>query len=254
MNKVCVAGTEINNISLRMAIETIATFIAERTPQYVVTPNVDHIVSLQDDQQFKEVYRNAALVLCDSMPLLWASRILGTPLKEKISGSDLFPRVCEIASKRGWRLFFLGGREGAAAKAAVILQERYPGLQVVGTYCPPFGFEHDEKENRKIVEMIKATKLDIIFVGLGAPKQEKWIYQYKDQYQVPVSIGIGASFEFVSGMVKRAPVWMQKVGLEWFWRLMMEPRRLWRRYLLRDISFLGLLMRQKFSHEGERGT
>jgi len=211
----------------------------------VVTPNVDHIVQLQKNADLKKVYKDAALVLADGMPLLWAAKFLGTPLKEKISGSDLFPKLCEVAARKGYKLFFCGGREGAADAAKAVLEQKNLGLNVVGTYCPPFGFENDEEENNKIIAMIKDSKPDILFVGLGAPKQEKWIHKYKEKYQVPVSIGIGVSFEFIAGMVKRAPVWMQKAGLEWFWRLMMEPGRLWKRYLIDDMQFFGLVFKQK---------
>jgi exopolysaccharide biosynthesis WecB/TagA/CpsF family protein len=210
-----------------------------------VTPNVDHIIKLQKDEEFQQIYRDASLVLADGMPLLWAAKFLGTPLKEKISGSDLFPKLCTVAAEKGYKVFFLGGRQGAAQKAAEALKMKHNALQVVRCYSPAFGFENSENENKKIVGMIKEARPDILFVGLGAPKQEKWIYKYRNQYQVPVSIGIGVSFEFVAGMVKRAPFCMQKIGLEWFWRLMMEPKRLWKRYLVDDLKFFGLVFKQK---------
>jgi N-acetylglucosaminyldiphosphoundecaprenol N-acetyl-beta-D-mannosaminyltransferase len=202
-------------------------------------------MKLQNDAEFRQIYDNASLVLADGMPLIWASKFLGTSLKEKISGSDLFPKLCKVAAEKGYRLFFMGGRPGAALKAAEVLRDRYPDIQIVGTYSPPFGFENDREENDKIVRAIKNAKPDILFVGLGAPKQEKWIYKYRNDYQVPMSIGVGVSFEFVSGMVKRAPLWMQRVGLEWFWRLMMEPKRLWKRYLVDDPVFFWLVLKQK---------
>ena len=240
-----VCGVKINNICFSNFLDVLVDAIEQNRCGYVVTPNVDHIVKLQSDPEFKEVYKNALAVIPDGMPLLWAARFFGAPLKEKISGSDIFPMVCEVAVRKKWRIFLLGGREGAAEKSADVLSKKYSGFQVVGTYCPPFGFELNPIENQKIVEMIKEAKPDILFVGLGSPKQEKWIYKYKDQYHVPVSIGIGASFEFVSGMVKRAPKWMQNVGLEWFWRLIVEPRRLWKRYLIDDPVFFWLVFKQK---------
>jgi len=230
---------------MQETVEEIDYLIKQKAQVFAVTPNVDHIVKLQSDAELRRAYENASLVLADGIPIMWAAKFLGAPLKEKISGSDLFPKLCEVATEREYRLFFLGGRPEAALKAAEILRNRHAKIQIVGTYSPPFNFENDKVENDKIVRMIKDSKPDILFVGLGAPKQEKWIYRHKDEYQVPVSIGIGASFEFISGMVKRAPLWMQKAGLEWFWRLVMEPRRLWKRYLVDDMKFFWLVLRQK---------
>ncbi len=250
MAKVTICGAQIDNVNLSEALNSIFAYFDNRKPSYIVTPNVDHIIQLQKNQEFRKIYNGASLVLPDSMPLLWAAKFLGTPLKEKISGSDLFPKLCAIAADRGHKLFFLGGREGAAEKAALILRVKYPKIQIVGIYCPPFGFENDDFENTKIVKMIKESNPDILFVGLGAPKQEKWIYKFKDQYQVPVSIGVGVSFEFVAGMVKRAPLWMQRAGLEWLWRLVMEPKRLWKRYLIDDMQFFWLVLKQKLHRLG----
>ncbi len=251
-DKVNICGININNVSMRDAINAIERFIIERHKVFIVTPNADHIVKLHHDREFRELYKNAALVLADGMPLLWASRYLGTPLKEKISGSDLFPKMCEVSAEKGYRIFFLGGRPGAAVKASRVLKDKYPKLRVTGMYSPPFGFENDMEENAKIVKSINESGADILFVGLGAPKQEKWIYKYKDEYQVPVSIGIGVSFEFVSGFVKRAPVLMQKTGFEWFWRLIHEPKRLWKRYLVHDIKFFWLVLKQKYNKSNSR--
>lgn len=156
-----------------------------------------------------------------------------------------FPRLCERATRKGYRLFFLGGRPGAARMAKERLERKFPSISIVGTHCPPFGFERDARENEKIEAMIRSVSPDILLVGLGAPKQEKWIYRHHKRLDVPVSIGVGASFEFLAGMVKRAPQWMQGTGLEWFWRLMMEPGRLWKRYLIRDMRFFHLILRQK---------
>lgn len=248
------SNTRIDNLSMQEAIEAVVALTERRKHAYVVTPNVDHIVKLQSDVELRRVYEDAELVLADGMPLLWAARFLGTPLKERISGSDLFPKLCKLAAEKGYRLFFLGGRPGAALKAAEVLKNKYPNMQIVGVYFPPFGFENDKGENARVIKMIKDAKPDILFVGLGAPKQEKWIYRHKNEYQVPVSIGIGVSFEFVSGMVKRAPLWMQKAGLEWFWRIMMEPRRLWKRYLIDDTKFFWLVMKQKFFKSIEKSN
>ncbi len=244
-NKINICGVQIDSINFPEAIKAIEELAIRKSQSLIVTPNIDHIVRFQKDKEFKKIYEAASLVLPDGMPVLWAAKFLGILLKEKISGSDLFLKLCEGATGKGSKLFFLGGKEGAAAKAAEVLKAKYPAIQIVGIYCPPFGFENENKENNKIVEMIKNSRPDILFVGVGSPKQEKWIYNHKDEYQVPVSIGIGATFDFVSGMIKRAPVWMQEAGFEWFWRFMMEPKRLWKRYLIDDPVFFWLVLKQK---------
>jgi N-acetylglucosaminyldiphosphoundecaprenol N-acetyl-beta-D-mannosaminyltransferase len=244
-NKVVIAGVAIDNVSMDEALFLIEERIRQREPSFMVTPNVDHIVKLQKDPEFRRIYEEAASALPDGMPLLWAGRLLKTPLKEKISGSDLVPRLCERAACEGYRLFFLGGRPGAARQAKARLEEKFPSIQIVGTHSPPMGFERDAEENKKIEELIKGVCPDILLVGLGAPKQEKWIHNHYKRLQVPVSVGVGVSFEFMAGMVKRAPQWMQRAGLEWFWRLMMEPGRLWKRYLIDDMQFFRLILMQK---------
>jgi N-acetylglucosaminyldiphosphoundecaprenol N-acetyl-beta-D-mannosaminyltransferase len=242
--RVEIAGVHVDNVSMAEAIVRIEELIRHRQPCYVVTPNADHAVRIHQDAAFRHAYRQAALVLADGMSLVWAARLLRTPLKEKVSGSDLFPIFAEVAARRGHRLFFLGGKPAAAQRSAEVLTQRWPGLQVVGVYCPPMGFERDPAENHKAIEMIRSTRPDVLFVGLGSPKQELWIHQHHRQYDVPVSVGIGGTFEFVSGMVPRAPRVMQKVGLEWFWRLAAEPRRMYRRYLIEDPGFFWLVWRQ----------
>ncbi len=243
--RIDIGGVAIDNLTLAECLHRLEELVANRKPVYVITPNVDHVVKLQKDADFRKVYEESALNLADGVPLLWAAKFLGTPLKEKISGSDLLPVICQLAAQKGFRLFLMGGRPTAADCAAVKLRQQFPGLQIVGKYSPPFGFEKVDAQNQQIIELIKDAKPDILFVGLGAPKQEKWIYRWHTKYEVPVSIGVGVSFEFVAGMVVRAPAWMQKIGLEWFWRIMMEPGRLWRRYLIDDMQFFPLILKQK---------
>jgi len=206
---------------------------------------------------FRRIYREAHAVVADGMPIVWTSRIAGTPLKQRVAGSDMLTELGLWLERKRYRLFFLGAAEGVAEEAKRRLQERFPALMIVGCYSPPFGFESMEEENEKIVAMIREARPDILLVGLGAPKQEKWIYRRYRQYRVPVSIGVGATFDFLAGRIRRAPVWMQKAGLEWMWRLMREPRRLWRRYL-RDVGFVRLMLAEwrkarQFSHGGAIG-
>lgn len=219
-------NTEIDNLTMQEALETIDALIQENKNAYVVTPNVDHIVQLETNKELQDVYANASLILTDGKPLLWIAKWYGTPIKEKISGSDLFPLLCDMAAKKGYSMFFLGAAEGVAAKAADNLMNKYKGLQVIGTYSPPYGFENDSSEMNKIDAMIKKARPDILIVGLGCPKQEKFIYNNYKKLGVPISLGLGASFDFEAGNIKRAPKWMANHGLEWLFRITQDPKRL----------------------------
>lgn len=236
--------TSIDNVTMEESIKYIEYLINNKKNAYVVTPNVDHIVKIQKDSLFKEIYENADLVLADGVPVVWASKLLKKPLKEKVSGSDLFPELCKFAAEKGYSVFFLGAAPGVVDTASEKLKQAYPSLKVVGTYSPSYGFEKNEEESNKIVEMIKESKPDILFIGVGAPKQEKWVYKYKNKYNVPVSLGIGASFDFIAGNINRAPKWMQKCGLEWFYRFCQEPKRLFKRYFVEDAVFIKLLLEE----------
>lgn len=243
MSKVKLLNTQVDNLSMDEAVIAIETLINNGRFNYVVTPNVDHIVKLEEDDEFKKVYEEANLVLTDGMPLIWISRMLKTPIKEKVSGSDIFPKICEMAAQRGYKIFLLGAAEGIANKAAENLRKKYPGLNIVGTYSPSYGFENKPEEIIKIIRVINESQPHILAVGLGAPKQEKFIYKFKNQLKVPVSLAIGASIDFEAGNVKRAPEWMQKSGLEWFYRFVKEPRRMYKRYFKDDLKIFKLYLK-----------
>jgi N-acetylglucosaminyldiphosphoundecaprenol N-acetyl-beta-D-mannosaminyltransferase len=246
--KVNIGGAQIDSYSFDEVVDLVVErAIAKTTPAYVVTPNAQHINNLQQDDLFQEIYSKAFLAIPDGMSIVWAAKFLGTPLNGKVSGSNLFEKLCEIGSSKPLKIFLLGGRRQAAERAAKILEHRYPGLNIVGTYCPPYGFERDRREVDFINRQILDAAPDLLFVGLGSPKQEKWIYANYQQLKVPVAIGVGVSFEFVAGMVKRAPRWMQNCGLEWLFRLLVEPTRLWRRYVIGNPLFILLVLRQKIS-------
>ncbi len=245
MSRIKFLNTEVDNLTMDEAIERIEQLILEKKPSYVVTPNVDHIVKLEDDEEFQNVYKEADLILTDGMPLIWISNFKGIKIKEKLSGSDLFPKVCDLASKKGYKVFLLGAAEGVAAKAAENLKDKYDGLNVVGTYSPSYGFEKNKEEIEKIIEMINTVKPDVLAVGLGAPKQEKFLYNYKNRLNVPVSLAIGASIDFEAGNINRAPKWMQSSGLEWFYRLCKEPKRMFKRYIIDDMKIAKLVIKYK---------
>ena len=241
MSRIKFLNTEVDNLTMDEAIYEIDKLIQRRRPGYVVTPNVDHIVKLEKDEEFKNVYKNADLILTDGMPLIWISKLKGNPIKEKVSGSDLFPKVCELASNKDYSIFLLGAAKGIADKAAENLKNKYEGLNIVGTYSPSYGFEKKIHEIEKIIRIINECKPDILAVGLGAPKQEKFLYNYKDKLNVPISLAIGASIDFEAGNINRAPKWMQKSGLEWFYRLCKEPKRMFRRYIIDDMKILSIM-------------
>jgi N-acetylglucosaminyldiphosphoundecaprenol N-acetyl-beta-D-mannosaminyltransferase len=243
--RVNICGVEIDKYSFAEAVAGMLNHAKlSKPPEYVVTPNAHHIVMLQKDADFRKVYQQARWVVPDGVSLLWAARFLSMPLSGRVNGTDLLESLCAMSANLGLKVFFLGGRPAAAQKAAAVLQQRHPTLEI-NTYCPPYGFHTDPQEQERISAAIRAAAPDLLFVGLGAPKQELWIANHYQALNVPVSLGIGVSFELVSGMVTRAPQWMQNVGLEWFFRLLMEPRRLWQRYLLGNIIFMGLVLKQK---------
>ncbi len=237
--KALIAGTTFDNVSMEEAVVRI-TQMAQKTdiPRVICTGNLDHLAMVQKDAAFHAVYQAADLVLADGAPIVWLSHLCGTPLKERVTGSDLFWELGRASAATGVRLFFLGGSPGAAARAADAVHRRYPSAIVCGSYCPPKETFDTPQEQQNIWDAVRTAQPDILLVGFGAPKQEKWIQANKERIGVPVSIGVGGTFEMAGGIVKRAPQWMQKSGLEWCWRLAQEPGRLFRRYFLCDLPFL----------------
>jgi N-acetylglucosaminyldiphosphoundecaprenol N-acetyl-beta-D-mannosaminyltransferase len=241
MNRVEVLGTPIDNVSLDEALAAIIERIEMRTFSYAVTPNVDHLMRLRRDPDLRAIYQHADFVLADGVPLVWASALLQSRLKGRVNGTDLFEGLCERAASRGLGVFLLGGDLGAADRAAERLLTRFPGLRVTGVACPSASDLQDSDANRRLQTIVRTSGADILFVGLGSPKQERWIASYARATDAVFAVGIGVSFSFIAGDIARAPVWMQRSGFEWLWRLAMEPRRLWKRYLLDDAPFVWLV-------------
>jgi len=241
-------GISFSNVTFEELCRYLIVRIEAGVPGFGVTPNVDHVCMLEQHPVFREAYSRASFVLTDSKPLMWAARLLGRPLRQKLSGSDLVPWLTAFAAEKGYSVFFFGGKPGVPEQAAAVLQEQYPALKVAGVYSPPFGFDTDDAENRKAVEILRAAAPDICFVALGSPRQELWMDACHRQSHATFMIGIGASLDFVAGQVRRAPLVFQTCGLEWFWRILMEPRRLWRRYLVDDMRFFPILWREYRQH------
>lgn len=238
MARIKFMNTNIDNLTMTETLNEIDKLIQKKNCSYVVTPNVDHIVRLEKDVELQKVYKNASLILTDGKPLIWISKWYKTPIKEKISGSDLFPKVCELAANKNYTMYLLGAAEGVADTAAKNLMKKYPGLNVVGTYSPPFGFTKNEQEMNKIKTQIQEVHPDILIVGLGCPKQEKFMYYHCKELGVPISFGLGASIDFEAGNIKRAPKWMSNHGLEWLYRFSKEPKRLFKRYFVDDLKII----------------
>jgi len=244
LSKISVANVAFHNVTMEEAVTCIVQ-MAQKTerPRYVCTGNLDHLVTLEHDAEFRAIYANSDLNLADGKPVVLLSHLSGgEPLCQRVTGSDLFWELARASAVTGLRLFFLGGAEGAADAAKAAVLSRYPSAVICGTYCPPKELFATDAEQQRIREAVQASDADILLVGFGAPKQEKWIAANKDRLSVPVSIGVGGSFEMASGLVRRAPVWMQEAGLEWAYRFLQEPTRLWERYFVRDLPFLMTLI------------
>lgn len=238
LNRMKFMNTYIDNITEEQAIAYIESCIDERRIGQVIEPNVDQIVRIEKDAYFRQICEKAALMLTDGHPLLWIAKWYGTPIAEKISGADLMPKLCALAAKKGYSIFLLGAAPGVAQKASEKLVNRYPGLRVAGVYSPPYGFEKDPEEIEKINNILYESHADILFVGLGAPKQEIFIFENKEKYQIPISFSVGATIDFIAGEQKRAPKWMTNHGLEWFYRFLQEPKRMFKRYFVNDTKIL----------------
>ncbi len=213
----------------------------------VFTPNVDHLMLLRKDPELVSAYRQADYRVCDSQILVYASRFLGTPLKAKIAGSDLLPTFCKYhRHNEAIKIFLLGGDQGIPQQAQANINTRVGRKIVVDAHSPSFGFERDEEECQFIIDKIRHSTATVLVVGLGCPKQEKWIVKYRHQLpNIRIFMALGAAIDFEAGHKPRSPRLLSKIGLEWLYRLLSEPKRLWRRYLIRDMYFLWLLLGQK---------
>ena len=230
-------GIPFDNLTIAEALDRIDDMVASGKPHYVVTANVDFCVQSFEDVELRRILVEAHLTLCDGTPLLWASRLFGNPLPERVAGADLVPMLINRASEKGYRIFFLGGAPQVTQQAVQQLERLYPQVVIAGHYSPPFrpllDMNHDE-----IAERIRAARPDLLFVSFGCPKAEKWMAMHYRRLGVPVSIGVGATIDFLAGNVRRAPNWMQRAGLEWLFRMAQEPRRLCSRYA-KDLRQIG---------------
>ncbi|CAN5185199.1 N/A [soil metagenome] len=234
-------GLHLHALTEAQCVEHILSELRELRGGWVVTPNLDHLRRFQGDREFQELVGQADLITADGMPLIWFSRLQGTPLPERVAGSSLISTVSSAAAQEGRSIYLMGGDPGTAEEAGRILCERYPGLRLAGTSCPKVGSTIDEATRQSLVAELERLQPDIIFVGLGSPKQERLIAALKSSLPHAWWLGVGISFSFVCKRVRRAPRWMQKLGLEWVHRLWQEPRRLAKRYLVDGLPFAALM-------------
>ena len=247
-----VLGIEFDAVNLEAAVDRVLTLAQTPGVDLVLTPNVDHVVRAGRDPGFMTVCRAGSLVVADGLPVVWASRLLGRPLPERVAGSDLMPRSAVAAARQGLRYYLLGGAPGDADRAAAVLATTAGADGCCGIDCPPLGFEQDPDYVAAMVARINAAAPNILYVGLGSPKQERLMMHLRDELATPVMMAVGVTFSFVAGTVKRAPRPFQRLGLEWFWRLACEPRRLWRRYADNLAVFPWLVARDWLRNRGER--
>lgn len=237
----------IDRISMEYAAVLIVEALLHRgvfPPLTIVGPNA-HLVNLAErDDRFAAAMQAADLSVPDGISVVMASRLLGAPIPERVTGGDLMERMCAEAAHYGLRVYFLGGLPGAATMAAHNLRLRYPGLRVCGTACPPPGFENDAAQMTQIRNEINAVAPDLLCIAFGAPKQEIWMQENRDKLRVGAILPVGAAFDTQAGLRRRAPRWIQRTGMEWCFRLLMEPRRLGRRYLVGNVQFIALVVRQ----------
>jgi N-acetylglucosaminyldiphosphoundecaprenol N-acetyl-beta-D-mannosaminyltransferase len=239
-DKVTLFGVPIDNLTLVETLDRIDEMIRNGGTHQHVVVNVDKIVKLQADAELRKAILSCDLINADGQPIIWASRLLQRPIKERVTGVDLFAALIERSAQLGYRPFFLGARQEIVAHVVDILKSKHPHLKLAGWrngYWKP-------EEEQSVVEEIRKTKPEILFVAMSSPKKELFLSAWKQQLSIPFVMGVGGTFDVVAGRVRRAPRWMQKYGFEWFFRLSQEPRRMWRRYLVDDMTFFALVWRE----------
>lgn len=239
-NRIEMMGCQIDNLSMDETLQKIDGFIKRGSPQQHVVVNVDKIVKAHRDPDLRRIINECSLVSADGMPVVWASRLLGKGLKERVAGIDLFEALMKRAAEQGWRVFLLGATQEVVAGVKDLYEKKYPGLTVAGFRN---GYWRPDEE-RGVVEQIKAARADLLFVAISSPKKEQFLRAYQGEMKVPFAMGVGGTFDVAVGKLKRAPLWMQRSGLEWFFRFLQEPRRMFRRYFVDDVAFLWLLVKE----------
>lgn len=241
-----ILGVRFQNLTHTETVEFMEGMISIGKPHMICTPNADHVVCIQRDREFKDIIANADLVVADGMAVVYASYLLGKPLKQNVGGRLLLPSMAKLSASKGYRIFLLGGSSPLInQKATDQLRRDYPGIRIVGHYSPPLMSEFDETETARMISLINASKPDVLFVCLGTPKQEKWIAHNLDRLSPPVCLGIGVALDMIAGKVRQPPRWISEIGFEWLFRMLQEPKRLYKRYLINDLVFFYWVLQQR---------
>lgn len=235
--RVNVLGVGLSILNLKLALEAIGDALARKCKGYICVTGVHGVMEAQQDPRFRAILNNSFLNTPDGMPMVWMGKLNGHREMDRVYGPDLMLLVCEYTRDHGYTHFLYGGADGVAQELQRKLEAKFPGIKIVGTYTPPFR-PLNETEEADLIQLIAEKKPDIIWVGLSTPKQEKFMAQYQDKFAATLMFGVGAAFDFHAGRVRQAPRWMQRSGLEWFFRLCCEPRRLWRRYFRNNPLFV----------------
>jgi N-acetylglucosaminyldiphosphoundecaprenol N-acetyl-beta-D-mannosaminyltransferase len=235
--RVNVLGVGLSALNLELAVETVTRALEQKSKGYICVSGVHGVSEAQSDPALRAILNGSFLNTPDGMPMVWMGKLQGFAQMRRVYGPDLMLRMCELSNTRGFTHFFYGGAPGVAEKLRDRLKERFPNLKVVGTYCPPFR-PLNPREEAELIRQVAELKPDMFWVGLSTPKQEKFMAQYWQKLDATLLFGVGAAFDFHAGQVRQAPRWMQRSGLEWFFRLCCEPRRLWKRYLKNNPLFL----------------
>ncbi|MDB5916191.1 MAG: UDP-N-acetyl-D-mannosamine transferase [Massilia sp.] len=241
MQRITLMGCQIDNLSMEDTLVKVEGFIQTGRPHQHVVVNVDKLVKASRDESLRRLINDCALVNADGMPVVWASRLLGTPLKERVAGIDLFEALMERAAEKGWRVFLLGAREEVVLAVRDAYQHKYPQMRFAGWRN---GYWNGEQEEAEVVEQIRASRADLLFVAISSPKKEIFLGRHQAAMKIPFAMGVGGTFDVAIGRIRRAPRWMQQSGLEWLFRFMQEPRRLFRRYFIDDMAFIWLLIKE----------
>jgi len=238
--RVRIGKIDIDPLRFHEVLDIIDELVSRGRGGAIFTPNINHIVEAESNHAFQVAYRRTTLAVADGMPLIWLSQLIRSPLPERVAGSELTPSLMELAARRGWRVYLLGGAPGVAEEAGRLLERR--GVRIVGWDAPRIERDGSDRSGRAI-ERVRAAQPDLLLVALGAPKQELWIDRSADQLGSAVALGVGGSLDFLVGRRRKAPYWVSAVGLEWFFRLIQEPRRLWRRYFFDGLVFVRVAYR-----------
>lgn len=242
-NRYPILNTYVNALSMEETIAYVEQIIASKKPTQHVVINASKINLMNEDSELKDIVNECPLINADGSSIVWAAKKLGVPLHERVTGCDLFQELIKVAANKGYKVYLFGAREEVVLEVKRIFEEKYPTLQITG-YRNGYFTEADESE---IVNDMASSGADMMFVAFSSPKKEYWVHKYLDQLNIPFVMGVGGSFDIVAGKTTRAPKWIQKIGMEWFYRFIQEPRRMWRRYIIGNAKFISYTYKCKFN-------